>query len=142
MLSSKWWNNKTSDINLVYPYSKIYVSGKAVRRRQTDRHKMFCSAKCRQNSGTVASRSATPVSSNCIVLRCAYGKTCMNMSIVSHVSQKLRYDEAWDTPTLRFSSVVLFVFPREHDRNSFLLSAMKSMNITAKLKYSQADFKN
>ena len=54
------------------------------------------------------------------------------MSFVSHVSQKLRYDQTWEELTLWFSSVILFVFPHEHNSICFLLSAMQSMKVKAK----------
>jgi hypothetical protein len=70
-----------------------YVSGKAIRYRQTDRHKKRCSAKCRKSLGKIASRSVAAVSSHCTALWCTYRKICTNMSFLSHVFQKLRYDQ-------------------------------------------------
>ena len=70
-----------------------YVPGKAIRFRQTDRHKKRCYAKCRKSLGKITSCSDAPVSSHCTVLGCTCRKICTNMSFVSHVSQKLRYEQ-------------------------------------------------
>ena len=69
---------------------------------------------------------------HCIVVRVQ--KTCINMSFVSQVWKKLRYDHMWYKPTVQVSSVILFAFPHEHDNNCFLLSAMMSMNVKTKLR--------
>ena len=61
-------------------------------------------------------------------------KNVHSHNFVSHVSQKLRYDQTWEKPTVHVSSVMLLVFPREHNSNCFLQSAMQSTHLKAKLR--------